>query len=791
MAKRDFGSAFSYSEPEGMIVATGNGFDAPQPQAQLYAPDSPTALLRIPGQWPQEQSFVAEDEASHFTGASFFTTESKFATCLTCITRILAMPVRLAQRFLRQQTIRALPVISEQGARKKRLVDAGPADAPYTPTRPRARVTRRHSPSTPTPISQPTFTQRAISPVFSRLSAAFPVTASSLADWSPSPTPPSNRIVDSPVLESLDVDSDDDFSFSDVVSGTPPHNPHTGSPVKRVWNPRTLEFQARSPAIPLLQTSPSGSPHIKQFSPSAHQRILRNAAITPTQRHLHRVQLRARLRGAAPGPSSPQADHTIPSPALPLSLNSELKEREFKASALKLNAEHIAHQANLANERYKAVLQTRDTRNTEIRAAEAHDVETAPTNLAHTVDEDLSTLPDANNDYADYENDLSFLEDAPAPPRAKSVRWTEHGDVKPFYFDERVSEMLDSTLETIASSPVRTSTHESDSSEDDRDNLSVASESPTKGSPKVQANASTELVGFHGVPADTWDSANDDSLDESQISIELFEELQADLEKKLALAPRPVVKTPLVAPLTKDEKALLDSAAAKTNHGLDQDAHVVKRKLSARDFGTLLPAQFNGSARAWLNDEIVNEYLSILVGYEKHSAGFEHKRNGPAPHVHAFTSHWYTSIQNGAKAVERWAGRVQLAGKQYLDAELLLYPICDGSHWRLLAVKPKARTIEYLDSLGLGGTKYIAKMREYLAHELKDLYIAEEWNVIEHQRSARQLNGSDCGVFTLLNALALLRDEEAKRVVACEGMLEARERIAITLMAGRPTTEMN
>lgn len=622
-----------------------------------------------------------------------------------------------------------------------------------------------------------------------------PATVTSLADWSPSPNPPTATTLDSPAVEPFDAgsDDDDDFSFSDVTSGTPPHNPQTGSPINRVWNARTLEFQEPSPSVTHKPASSLVNESIRKFSPAAHQHILRRAAITPTQRHLHRVQLRARLRKATQGPSPPHTDLTVPS-SVPLpSLNSGLKEQVSKASALKLNAEHVARQAYLANERYNSLLETRNIRNSEIRAAEAHNNEVTQANFVHAVDEDLSALPDATNDY---ENDLSFLEDAPPAPRAKSVRWTEHGEVKPFYFDERVSEMLDSTLETIASmsSPARASAPAADSSEDeqqDDDNLSFLSPSATEDGSKAQTKTSTESVGFHGVPADTWDDTIDNSLDESQISIELFEELQADLEKKLALEPPPVNLKPLVAPLTEEEKTLLDSAAAKTRYGLDQDAQVVKRKLSAKDFGTLLPKQFNGSARAWLNDEIVNEYLSILVGYEKHVAGFEHKRNGPAPPVHAFTSHWYTSVNKGVKSVERWAGRVQLAGKQFLDADLLLYPICDGSHWRLLAVKPRNRRIEYLDSLGLCGKKYIEKMREYLAHELKELYIADEWTVVEDQRSSRQLNGSDCGVFTLLNALALLRDEEAKRVVACEGMLEARERIAITLMAGRPTTEMD
>ena len=62
--------------------------------------------------------------------------------------------------------------------------------------------------------------------------------------------------------------------------------------------------------------------------------------------------------------------------------------------------------------------------------------------------------------------------------------------------------------------------------------------------------------------------------------------------------------------------------------------------------------------------------------------------------------------------------------------------------------------------------------------------------MVEKQRSSKQLNGSDCGVFTLLNALVLLRGDDTKKVISSHGMSEARERIAMTLMAGRPTKEM-
>lgn len=335
----------------------------------------------------------------------------------------------------------------------------------------------------------------------------------------------------------------------------------------------------------------------------------------------------------------------------------------------------------------------------------------------------------------------------PFIPGPKTVRWAEHARTKTFYCDQRVSEMLDASL---------------------------------------------EMTTYCTTKWNEADFADEDSLDESQISIELLDDLQDDLARNLGLAEPAAAAAPkpLVMPLDSQEMGALDGVAAASENGQIADFPIVDDKLKAKDFATLLPGLFNGDPRAWLNDEIVNDYLTILVNHKKTEAGFVKQKGGPAPPMHAFSSFWYTQIKTNKESVKRWAFRAQLEGPQYLDAKLILYPICDRGHWRLLAVKPQERTIEYLDSLGFSGQSYTTILMEYLQMELGDAFIAEEWTIIDGQRSTRQVNGSDCGVFTLLNALALLRGEEASRVIACDGMLDARERIATTLMQQKPTTEM-
>jgi Ulp1 family protease len=335
--------------------------------------------------------------------------------------------------------------------------------------------------------------------------------------------------------------------------------------------------------------------------------------------------------------------------------------------------------------------------------------------------------------------------------------------------------MLDSTLESIRS-PIP----KPNSDDEHPEGL----QGPTFHDPEPISDSDDSIDG--PCIEDDDSSAFDDSIEETQISKELLDDLEEDFKQLLAQQPPPPPPPkPLIAPLSDSERTQLQDLAAKSSHGKNGSFDIVPNKISARDFGTLLPAMFNGSAMAWLNDEIVNQYLSILVKTLNDDCGFVYKRGGPAPPYHAFTSHWYTSMKADVKKVERWAGRVGLGGKQFLDAKVILFPICDGSHWRLLAVKPKERTIEYLDSLGWDGTKYTQKLRQYLQHELKELYHDGDWTVLQQQRSSRQLNGSDCGVFVLLNALVTVLGREHQKVLACNGMQEARERVAITIITGK------
>ncbi|CAN9307665.1 unnamed protein product [Alternaria alternata] len=117
-AKRAY-SAYLSSMPADVPVVTANGSGAPQLQRKSYL----RALLSP--------------------------TRSASGLQPSALPAWLSLPARLATRYLRRQTIKAIPIISSTGSSKKRFIAAGVADEEYaTPSpsvRARANQTRREN----------------------------------------------------------------------------------------------------------------------------------------------------------------------------------------------------------------------------------------------------------------------------------------------------------------------------------------------------------------------------------------------------------------------------------------------------------------------------------------------------------------------------------------------------------------------------------------------------------------------------------------------------------------------
>ncbi|XP_067158211.1 sentrin-specific protease 2-like isoform X2 [Apteryx mantelli] len=154
----------------------------------------------------------------------------------------------------------------------------------------------------------------------------------------------------------------------------------------------------------------------------------------------------------------------------------------------------------------------------------------------------------------------------------------------------------------------------------------------------------------------------------------------------------------------------------------------------------------------WLNDEIINFYMNLLV---------ERNKKERYPALYAFSTFFYPKlISGGYKAVKRWTRGVDL-----FKQDLILVPIHLRVHWALAVIDVRRKSIKYFDSVGQKGDKICETLIRYLQEESKEKRNLElslsEWILrsMESHEIPQQLNGSDCGVFMCKYADYISRDK--------------------------------
>lgn len=143
------------------------------------------------------------------------------------------------------------------------------------------------------------------------------------------------------------------------------------------------------------------------------------------------------------------------------------------------------------------------------------------------------------------------------------------------------------------------------------------------------------------------------------------------------------------------------------------------------------------------------------------------QKEGETPKYHAFGPAFYASLKKkGAKSVKTWASEAHIGGSTLLDVEQLFIPVFQADkHWSLLVVSPKAKTINYYDSLGSSARPHIRLVKTWLAQELGKAYRERDWSTPSGSRGAgpRQAHRADCGIIACMTArmLVLGRDPMA------------------------------
>ncbi|XP_053568827.1 sentrin-specific protease 2 [Bombina bombina] len=170
-----------------------------------------------------------------------------------------------------------------------------------------------------------------------------------------------------------------------------------------------------------------------------------------------------------------------------------------------------------------------------------------------------------------------------------------------------------------------------------------------------------------------------------------------------------------------------------------------KLKITRQDFWTL-------KNKHWLNDEIINFYVSLLV---------ERSKQNGLPKLHSFSTFFYQKLLSGGyQAVRRWTKCVNL-----FEKDIILLPVHLDVHWSLLVCDLRKKTIKYYDSVGQDGYSICEEFLKYLQEESKvkrnlSLNVAK-WKLhsMKPHEIPQQMNGSDCGVFVCKYADYISRDK--------------------------------
>lgn len=161
----------------------------------------------------------------------------------------------------------------------------------------------------------------------------------------------------------------------------------------------------------------------------------------------------------------------------------------------------------------------------------------------------------------------------------------------------------------------------------------------------------------------------------------------------------------------------------------------------------------------WLNDEIINFYLQMIVERNKNTDK-EKYPNIPEnwAKVYAMNTFFLPKLRTtGYSAIKRWTRKVDI-----FSFDKILVPVHLDVHWCLAVIDLKKKGVYFYDSMGSDKNDILKKLLEYLKQESMDKKKTEfdtsGFKLENVKEIPRQMNGSDCGMFTLKYAEYLSRN---------------------------------
>ncbi|XP_070825429.1 sentrin-specific protease 1 isoform X1 [Chaetodon trifascialis] len=237
--------------------------------------------------------------------------------------------------------------------------------------------------------------------------------------------------------------------------------------------------------------------------------------------------------------------------------------------------------------------------------------------------------------------------------------------------------------------------------------------------------------------------------EEGQRSPDVEVHVRVPLEKEVPLTlvieePKPSEERPEFPELTEDMEAEVNKVLrGGSYHEVLSEGFGLS--LTRKDLQTL-------SNLNWLNDEVINFYMNLLV---------ERSKDPSLPSVNTFNTFFYPKLRSsGYSAVRRWTKKMDIFSK-----DILLVPVHLGVHWCLSVVDFRKKAILYFDSMGGNNDEACRILFDYLQQESKDKKGKEldtsGWTLHSKKRNEipQQMNGSDCGMFTCKYADYITKDK--------------------------------
>uniref|UniRef100_A0A8C2XHR9 SUMO specific peptidase 1 n=1 Tax=Cyclopterus lumpus TaxID=8103 RepID=A0A8C2XHR9_CYCLU len=236
--------------------------------------------------------------------------------------------------------------------------------------------------------------------------------------------------------------------------------------------------------------------------------------------------------------------------------------------------------------------------------------------------------------------------------------------------------------------------------------------------------------------------------EESQRSPDVEVYVRVPLEKEVPLTLvieelKPSVEKPEFPELTEEMDAEVNRVLRGGNHEVLSEGFGLS--LTRKDLQTL-------SNLNWLNDEVINFYMNLLV---------ERSKDPNLPSANTFNTFFYPKLRSsGFSAVRRWTKKMDIFSK-----DILLVPVHLGVHWCLSVVDFRKKAILYFDSMGGNNDEACRMLFDYLQHESKDkkgkALDTSGWTLHSKKRNEipQQMNGSDCGMFTCKYADYITKDK--------------------------------